>query len=567
MTQELPSIIAGGAYELRKLLGSGGMADVYLAFDLKLRRYRAVKILHPNKSQSKELRARLEVEAQSMAQLEEHENVVRVFSQGVDGDCYFIVMEFIDGNTIEQLMWRPSDGDQELGHYERLPWPTIVEVMTGVMKALQAAHAVGIVHRDVKPQNIMLPKTGKVKVMDFGIAQSPSGQRGLTKTGVKMGTPSYCSPEQAEDLKNADWRSDIYSVGALLFFLLTGNGNTLHLFIAEEGDQRLSAVPAAFLPIVRKATAYKREDRYQSAEEFLKAFNEVCRGYESGSLKPHEVLPVVHATVTEPATTYVHDPPSEEIALSQPKPLHPLTVAVEPVSEEVPKRPSLTAEFAAVPHVEVVEEEVGEEVIAAGWARWLKAGAKAGVTLTLLLGLGWGVKTMMAQQEIAEPEVAPVEVVVQPVIEVQPEIKPVPVTVPDKIAVKTTPTLKPKPDVVKSEVKPVVVPVVTTPVVQTPEKARIVAPAMSGTIGSGSLGFSAGLMPNDPSARGTLIFRVGSDPKWQRRPMPLGSNGRYELTIDVDKAASQVEYVIEIVGESEGTLRSGTAQNPHVVKP
>lgn len=565
MTLELPSVLAGGAYELRKLLGSGGMADVFLAFDLKLRRWRAIKILHPDKSQSKHLRARLEVEAQSMAQLEDHPNVVRVFAHGADGDCYFIVMELINGDTIENLMWRPGTDDKETGHYEQLAWETIVMVVQGVLSALQAAHKVGIVHRDIKPQNIMLPTDGGVKVMDFGIAQSPSGQRGLTKTGVKMGTPSYCSPEQAEDLKNADWRSDIYSLGALLFFLLTGNSNTLHLFIAEEGDQRLSGVPSAFLPIVRKATAYKREDRYQSAEEFSQAFRAVCASYESGSLKPHEVLPSHHTAVSEPATTYVHDPPSEEIPVPVAKPDSPVTLAIEPMIEESEVPPSLTQ----VPLEE--EPPVVPEITSTAQPTWLKIGAMAGVTLAVLASLSLGVKAMMTRPEITESENAPVEEVVQPEhkleVKVEPEVKPKPEMVLVKPEVKTTlpvtpPTAKPKGDAAMHEVK-----LVVEPAVEVPVKARIVAPAYSGTIQSGSLNFSAGLTPANTNARGTLIFRVGSNPKWQRRGMTLASNGRYELTIDVDEAASQVDYVIEIAGESEGTLRSGTAQNPHVVKP
>ncbi|WP_406059989.1 protein kinase [Streptomyces sp. NBC_01077] len=211
--------VAGGRYQLRDLLGEGGMASVYLAYDSALDRQVAIKTLHTELGREQSFRERFRREAQAVAKLS-HTNIVSVFDTGedtLDGAVMpYIVMEYVEGQPLGSVL--ASDVQQ----YGAMPADKALKVTADVLAALEVSHEMGLVHRDIKPGNVMTTKRGVVKVMDFGIARAmQSGVTSMTQTGMVVGTPQYLSPEQALG-RAVDARSDLYSVGIMLFQLLTG---------------------------------------------------------------------------------------------------------------------------------------------------------------------------------------------------------------------------------------------------------------------------------------------------------------------------------------------------------
>ncbi|MCX5391799.1 protein kinase [Streptomyces sp. NBC_00094] len=211
--------VAGGRYQLRDLLGEGGMASVYLAYDSALDRQVAIKTLHTELGREQSFRERFRREAQAVAKLS-HTNIVSVFDTGedtLDGAVMpYIVMEYVEGLPLGSVL--AADVQQ----YGAMPADKALKVTADVLAALEVSHEMGLVHRDIKPGNVMTTKRGVVKVMDFGIARAmQSGVTSMTQTGMVVGTPQYLSPEQALG-RAVDARSDLYSVGIMLFQLLTG---------------------------------------------------------------------------------------------------------------------------------------------------------------------------------------------------------------------------------------------------------------------------------------------------------------------------------------------------------
>ncbi|MDQ1009604.1 serine/threonine protein kinase [Streptomyces sp. V4I23] len=211
--------VAGGRYQLRDLLGEGGMASVYLAYDSALDRQVAIKTLHTELGREQSFRERFRREAQAVAKLS-HTNIVSVFDTGedeLDGSLMpYIVMEYVEGQPLGSVL------AADIQQYGAMPADKALKVTADVLAALETSHEMGLVHRDIKPGNVMMTKRGVVKVMDFGIARAmQSGVTSMTQTGMVVGTPQYLSPEQALG-RGVDARSDLYSVGIMLFQLLTG---------------------------------------------------------------------------------------------------------------------------------------------------------------------------------------------------------------------------------------------------------------------------------------------------------------------------------------------------------
>ncbi|MET9319894.1 protein kinase [Streptomyces sp. NPDC003038] len=211
--------LAGGRYQLRDLLGEGGMASVYLAYDSALDRQVAIKTLHSDLGREQSFRERFRREAQAVAKLS-HTNIVSVFDTG-EGELGgavmpYIVMEYVEGQPLGSVL------QADITQHGAMPADKALKVTADVLAALETSHEMGLVHRDIKPGNVMMTKRGVVKVMDFGIARAmQSGVTSMTQTGMVVGTPQYLSPEQALG-RGVDARSDLYSVGIMLFQLLTG---------------------------------------------------------------------------------------------------------------------------------------------------------------------------------------------------------------------------------------------------------------------------------------------------------------------------------------------------------
>ncbi|MFE9395468.1 protein kinase [Streptomyces flavidovirens] len=211
--------VAGGRYQLRDLLGEGGMASVYLAYDSALDRQVAIKTLHTELGREQSFRERFRREAQAVAKLS-HTNIVSVFDTGedeLDGALMpYIVMEYVEGQPLGSVL------QADIAQYGAMPTDKALKITSDVLAALETSHEMGLVHRDIKPGNVMMSKRNVVKVMDFGIARAmQSGVTSMTQTGMVVGTPQYLSPEQALG-RGVDARSDLYSVGIMLFQLVTG---------------------------------------------------------------------------------------------------------------------------------------------------------------------------------------------------------------------------------------------------------------------------------------------------------------------------------------------------------
>ena len=252
-------------YEIIEQIGTGGMADVYKAKCHKLNRYVAIKVMKSEFSQDKTFVSKFWAEAQSAAGLT-NPNVVNVYDVGVENGIYYIVMELVEGVTLKKYIEKRG----------KLPYKEAVSIAIQVAKGMQAAHSHHIVHRDIKPQNIIISRDGKVKVTDFGIAKAASSS---TITSSTMGSVHYISPEQARG-GYSDERSDIYSFGITLFEMLTGT-------VPFDGDSTVSVavqhiqeeipkpstvadgIPVSIDMIVLKCTQKKTERRYQDAAELI----------------------------------------------------------------------------------------------------------------------------------------------------------------------------------------------------------------------------------------------------------------------------------------------------------
>jgi serine/threonine-protein kinase len=205
----MPGEVIAERYELEELVGTGGMSSVYRARDQLLERHVALKVLHPHYGDDAEYVERFRREARAVAQLS-HPHIVTVIDRGEDDGQQYIVFEYVDGENLKQLLERTGP----------LPTRRAVELALEIADALAFAHEHGLVHRDVKPQNVLLTPDGNAKVTDFGIARSLDVEHGVTQTGTVLGTSNYLSPEQASG-KPTTQSTDVYSLGVVLYELLT----------------------------------------------------------------------------------------------------------------------------------------------------------------------------------------------------------------------------------------------------------------------------------------------------------------------------------------------------------
>jgi len=281
-----------GHFRILRFIGGGGMGRVYRAWDTQLERAVALKVLPPQQAADTEIRLRFQNEARSAAKLT-HEGFAQVYYLGEERGAPYIAFEFIEGTNLRDLV-------QEQGP---LPVPTAISYTIQVAEALGHAASRGVVHRDIKPSNILVTREGRVKLIDLGLAriQVPDPNRAdLTATGVTLGTFDYIAPEQARDPRSADQRSDIYSLGCTLYFLLTGQppfpeGNALQKLLQHQGEEPPDVrklrpdVPPALARVLRRMMAKEPRDRFQTAAAVVAALSAVAAewtedGAESGQI-------------------------------------------------------------------------------------------------------------------------------------------------------------------------------------------------------------------------------------------------------------------------------------------
>ncbi len=382
-TPDTPPPIYNGRYELRNQVARGGTAQVYLARDLLLDRPVALKVLFPELSTESSFVDRFRREAQAAANLS-HPNIVPVFDWGESERTYFIVMEYVDGQALSTIIRGQAP----------LPPMRAAAIAADIAKALSYAHRHGVVHRDVKPGNVLLTRDGQVKVTDFGIARAIGADDNVTQTGLVMGTATYFSPEQAQGF-GVDGRSDVYSLGVVLYEMLTGappfTADTpvaiayKHVSESPVLPRELEPrIPEALEAVTLHAMAKQPAERYATAEDFhadLERFGQgapvlamaglagVAAGAAMGATQAMEV-PV--AAIDSPATGAGGPggaPPPGEVS-------------------------TLAAEADNAPVVEQRSEVVGPvlggppEMPKHRWIGWTLAGLLLAAALVLLLDYG-----------------------------------------------------------------------------------------------------------------------------------------------------------------------------------
>jgi serine/threonine protein kinase len=326
-----PRILAG-RYRLDEVIGRGGMSTVYRGTDLSLDRVVAIKVaLDPLVEQSPIYLARFTREAQAGASIG-NPGVVTVYDAGADGPTRFIVMEFVPGKSLADILRdeRPLEPERA------------ADIAAQVADALSAAHAAGIIHRDIKPGNIMVEPDGSVKVLDFGIARALDGHT-LTQTATVLGTSAYMSPEQALG-QPVDARSDIYSLGCVLYEMLTGeppfmadvSAAVLHQHVRVEpkpARERNSAISPALNEVVMRMLSKDPKDRPQTAAEVRDRLRQAVSGPQGRS---DELTTIAMAAAMAPTPATVPLEPSEAAA-GEAEPAEP-TEAAAPLAPRPPDR-------------------------------------------------------------------------------------------------------------------------------------------------------------------------------------------------------------------------------------
>jgi len=240
--------LVGLRYAVTRLLGKGAQARVYLAWDREEQGWVALKVLGTKYLDDEEIRQRFHAEAHNMQRLR-HPHILRVLDTGEEGPVPWMALELARGGEV--IRWIRRNGPMSA--------PVAIAVSIQAAQGLHAAHEAGIIHRDVKPHNLLIADAQRVVLTDFGVAHDADAS--MTATGTVMGTFAYMAPEQRNDAKSVDARADVYSLSSTLYSLMTGRPSA-ELFYAREDDELLASIPPVLRPVLIKGAAYKRDDRY-----------------------------------------------------------------------------------------------------------------------------------------------------------------------------------------------------------------------------------------------------------------------------------------------------------------
>ena len=334
-TMNIKGILLDNRYRIVDKIGVGGMADVYLGEDTLLGRQVAIKVLHANFANDDEFVTRFKREAQAAGKLN-HPNIVNMYDVGFDQDLHYIVMEYVDGETLKEYITR----------HGRLSIDEAVKFTIAIAEGLEHAHTMGIVHCDIKPHNVIITRTGRVKVTDFGIARAMNATNTVMYTNSILGSAHYLSPEQASG-KPVDGNTDIYSLGVVLYEMLTGRvpfeGET-PIAVALKHVREKVAPPTRYNPsipplleaVVMKALSKNPTDRFDSISDMISDLR-LSQGFTMGKTQRHE--PYDFATQMIPAV--------------DPEALKDFSTIQEERTDEGQKK-SMLSKIASIPHKYIV---------------------------------------------------------------------------------------------------------------------------------------------------------------------------------------------------------------------
>ncbi len=462
---DMPESLCDGRYQFEGRLGEGGMAAVFLATDTTLQVKRAVKVLTIAHGKSS-LRRRLNAEARAMARLK-HPNVLGVHDVGTDGALDYVVMDLAFGSLQDVI---EDTGPMVLGD--------AVQYTIQVLSALACAHAEGIVHRDVKPHNVLLDGNGRALLADFGIALLVEDDR-RTKTGVAMGSLAYMPPEQRLDAARVGPAADIYSAGAMLYNLLT-NDNPVDLFLADDDSDRFAGLPPKVVQVIRTATQVIMADRYASAGEMAGELVELLQAMDPSALDRvwrltnHEQFPAPSERFTQ-GTQTSRQTPTPATARAQREHVDAAFTFVEALPEEQRAKRAPTL----IPTDSAVLPAVGAAAAVPAAAepnRWKGILAVLGLFF-LLISLTSGVLVWRVMSNVMPGESSAIAEGVaggDPTLTTPAVVNVEPVPVNDLVE----PVVEPEPGNVTTEPVPV-------PVVQTPEPAVVSVPEPAAAVASG----------------------------------------------------------------------------------
>lgn len=567
MSSVLPETLAQGRFQLIEIIGEGGMATVWRAFDQRLQRPRAVKLLSPAYAQRPSLRRRFLAEAQTMATLEEA-RVVRVFDMGEDGDQVYIVMELVEGGS---LLDRVRD-------HGKLPPRMASQVVIEIAEALQAAHDHKVIHRDIKPHNILLTRSGDVRITDFGIAQVKQDDGdGFTKTGAMMGTWGYMSPEQKSNAKSVDVRADVYALGATLWALIRDD-TPPELFMSDQEAEMLAELPQPLADVIQKATRYRREERYGTAKELATALRDVMPQLPEDPPDTPPLMVIKPAKVAESArgdTMMQFDevgqgtmvPPAEVAAALAASP----SATMPPMLEPPPPAPPETRPSAPIEGT--IDVQIGTPLTARPARSNVLPVAMvglvgAGTLLLILVGVGFLLWPRPKPVDVPAPVPVTMEVPSQPqpvqpeVAPAQPVVTPEPVKEPQRPEGKASKVEAPQPE--PARIEPVVAPTPeVAPVAEPAAPKEVIAHANPGGTSVGSTvtftaKVSAGYTP-------TLYYRPKGSGAYQNKTMQ-GGGGDWKASLKVDESmAAGIDYFIQARAADGKIEKKGSAGSPMVV--